>query len=150
MSTPRTVREIMTQDVIYLREEEDLSAIEEGMERLGLRHLPVVDGDKLVGLVSHRDVLRYTLGTLAENRLSRQLDERRKRSSFVADVMTRDVKTVRPETLLADAARVLLKHRFGCLPVTKDDGTLVGIVTEHDFLQLTAQLLDAAGADTGA
>jgi CBS domain-containing protein len=67
------------------------------------------------------------------------------KETFVADVMTRDVRTTRPDMPLADAAEILLKHKFGCLPVTDADGTLIGIVTEHDFLKAMVEMLRSAG-----
>jgi CBS domain-containing protein len=127
MSSATTVSDIMTRRVIYLREEDNLSRIVEGMEHFGLRHLPVLDGDKLVGMISHRDMLKILSST-----------ERREEETFVASVMTRDPIAVAPDTPIAEAARTLLKARFGCLPVVDSDGNVIGIVTEHDFLKVVA------------
>jgi len=113
------------------------------MEVFGLRHVPVVDGDKLVGLVSHRDLLKHTISALHPDAMHRAIDRREKAETFVASIMTRDVESVRPETLLAQAAEQLVDHQFGCLPVTREDGTLVGIVTEADFMHLLVDMLKA-------
>ena len=59
-----TVRDIMTTELVTLREEDNLLSIREGMEALHVRHLPVVDGEKLVGLITHRDILRLTYAEL--------------------------------------------------------------------------------------
>lgn len=137
----RTVKDIMTRRVIVLTEEENLQKLEEGMERFGLRHLPVVDKGKLVGLVSHRDLLRASVSNLDPVR-----DERNwclLANTFVGEIMKRDVTSAKPDTPLAEAARTMVEGKFGCLPVIDDDGTLVGIVTESDFLKLTAELLEA-------
>lgn len=136
---PKVVADIMIRNVITLYEEENLELLMEGMERYGLRHLPVVDGGKLVGLVSHRDLLRAAVSILDPGRQEREA--RYQNTLFVADLMTRDVRTVRPDTPIAEAARLLRENKFGCLPVTEEDGTLVGIVTEADFVALAARLV---------
>jgi CBS domain-containing protein len=55
--------------------------------------------------------------------------------------MTRDVRTVTPDTPLARAAELLVEHKIGCLPVLDADDRLIGIVTESDFVRLAARLL---------
>jgi CBS domain-containing protein len=64
-------------------------------------------------------------------------------NTFVREIMKREVKTAQADTPLAVAARTMVEGKFGCLPVVDDEGTLVGIVTESDFLKLTAELLEA-------
>jgi CBS domain-containing protein len=137
--TPTVVADIMTRNIVTLREEENLLAIEDGMERFELRHLPVVDGDKLVGLITHRDVLRFTHSCLRNKGFDRAIDEKKQEESFVASVMRQNVKTVSPDTPLKQAAKMLVDNRIGCLPVVEQDNTLVGIVTEYDFAKLFAK-----------
>ena len=60
----------------------------------------------------------------------------------IKEIMRTDLRTVGPDDALKDAARILLNHKYGCLPVVKN-GVLVGIITEADFLKLTIQLLEA-------
>ena len=127
MTEAKTVADIMTRRVIFLREEDNLSRIVEGMEHFGLRHLPVLDGDKLVGMITHRDMLKILSAA-----------DRREDTTFVASIMTRDPIAVRPETTIPEAARILLKARFGCLPVVDERRNVIGIVTEHDFLKVLA------------
>jgi CBS domain-containing protein len=55
--------------------------------------------------------------------------------------MTREPTTVRPTTSLVHAARLMLANKFGCLPVCEDDGTLVGIITEADFVRFAADMV---------
>lgn len=137
----QTVGDIMTRQVVAVHEEDNMMTIREGMDAFGMRHVPVIDGGKLVGLLSHRDMLRFTDSQYAMSAVRQSLDERRSEVTFVASVMTRDVQTVRPDTPITTAAQMLLKHKYGCLPVTTDDGTLVGIVTEHDFLKVLVDTL---------
>ncbi len=130
----------MTAKVVYMLEEENLERIGKGMERFKFRHLPVVDAGKLVGIVSQRDYLRASVSDLDPDFALK--NDNLKRNIFVAEIMTRDVVSVRPDTPLLEAAKLLREHRFGCLPVTEADGSLVGIVTDYDFVGLTIALLE--------
>jgi len=78
----------MTPNVLTLREEDNLLNIQNGMNEFGMRHLPVVDGRKPVGLISHRDVLRMTRSSLRDRILDKALDSQKQEKCFVAEVMT--------------------------------------------------------------
>jgi CBS domain-containing membrane protein len=142
MDKPKLVRDIMTREVITLFEEDNLVGVEEGMKRYRFRHLPVADGGKLVGLITQRDLLRIAASDLEPS--SMRKTEHYRQGVFVRDVMQRDLVTVREDTPLADAGLLLWTNKLGCLPVTTDDGTLVGIVTEADFVKLAITLLQQA------
>jgi CBS domain-containing membrane protein len=105
-----------------------------------VRHLPVLRDRKLVGLVTHRDLLAASFSIFAE------VEPAEQRRVFVTvpvvEAMHRDVVTVSVNESVADAARTLLDNKWGCLPVVDDDGNLLGIVTEADFLRLTVRLLE--------
>ena len=138
-SYPRLVRDIMTRSVVTLSEENNVELADQGMKDYRFRHLPVVDGDRLVGLVTDRDVLRASVSTLDEQHAQR--DHAVKRYFFVREIMTTDVLSARPDMLLLDAARLMKDKKLGCLPVVDDRGRLVGIVTECDFVKLSMQFL---------
>ena len=138
-TVPTRVHEIMSRSVAVLRAEENLYAAEQGMKSFNTRHIPVVDGDKLVGLVTQRDLLRASTSALHEDH--DLLDDSLKQSFFVREIMVTTVRTVRPDTTLIDALQLMCGCKLGCLPVTTDDGTLVGIVTRGDFLNVTLGLL---------
>jgi CBS domain-containing membrane protein len=139
-----SVGDFMTRELVTVNEHDDL-ALAEQMLRLGeIRHLPVVRAGKLVGLLTQRDLLRSAA-------------DHAPRTTATADVMTRDPRAVRPSTSLVHAARVMLAHKYGCLPVCEEDGTLVGIITESDFVRFAADVVqdldlvaEAVGSQTRA
>lgn len=135
---PTLVKDIMTSEVTTLKRNEKLTIADDVMQLGRIRHLPVLDddGQEVVGIVSQRDLFR---GALAKA-LGYGQHARRKilDTLLVKDVMTTDVITTRPETPLAEAARVLMERKIGSLPVVKE-GHLVGIITEGDFVALVAR-----------
>jgi CBS domain-containing membrane protein len=135
------IEDIMTRRVFAVGLEDSMETIRDGMETYGVRHIPVVDGGKVVGLLTRTDILGFSESQFRTSRVSRAIDDTRMEETFVAEVMTRDVRSVRPQLPIADAADLLLKHKLGCLPVTEADGTLVGIVTKSDFVKALVDLL---------
>jgi CBS domain-containing membrane protein len=140
--TPKFAADIMSKEVVTLEESETLEFVEESMRVLRFRHMPVMDQGRLVGLISHRDVLRISASTLLPEG-PRQTQYLAKKF-LVRDVMTRNVATVHPDTPLLEVAARMRKGKLGCLPVVEGENTLVGIVTEADFVDLSMRLLRAS------
>jgi CBS domain-containing membrane protein len=137
---PVLVQDLMSTPVISLFAEQTLPLADDIMAFKHLRHLPVIDdGRHVVGLVSHRDLLRAQISSLSG--LTKPQVRARQEDVRVADIMTRDVWTVTPETLASVAGRTLLDHRFGCLPVV-EGWFLVGILTERDFLRFAIKTIE--------
>jgi CBS domain-containing membrane protein len=136
LEVPNTVAEVMTRDVITVEEDDSLANLRESLRTLRFRHLPVTDEDRLVGLVTETDLLGIASSNLLPHHAAqdRDLEERFR----VRDIMARDVVTVRPDTPLQEAARLLLKQRFHCLPVVDEHNVLRGVVTSSDFTKLIA------------
>lgn len=134
-----TVDQLMSDDVITLRESDDLGLAEEVMKLARLRHLPVVNASgELVGLITHRDLLRAQVSSFAQ--LSDEEDRALKRSLLAEQIMNTDVHTIGPSEPALSAALFMRTDKIGCLPVV-DDGKLVGIITEADFLDLAIRAL---------
>lgn len=127
---PHTVADIMTETVIVLQHDEAVGENTDDIDRFRLRQLPVLDGDRLVGLVTHRELLAAVL--------QRRLGDP---APVVGDIMSRDVVTVRRDTPVAEALTLLIDRKAGCLLVVDGDGTLAGIVTEYDGVKLACALL---------
>jgi len=139
MASEMKVRSLMSSDVVTLTEDETLAHAQRCMARGRIRHLPVVRDKRLVGLITHRDLLAASFSIFAEVEANEQ---RRVFSTVpVVEAMHREVVTVSPNLDVAQAARILLENKYGCLPVVDGDGDLLGIVTEADFLRLTVTLL---------
>jgi CBS domain-containing membrane protein len=141
---PTRVRDLMTTKLVTLFAEQAMPLAEEIMRFRHIRHLPVVEpSGKLVGLVSHRDILAANTSSLVG--LSDEQRRARQGSVLVKDIMTKDMWTVTPQTYAEVAAQTLLDHAYGCLPVV-EDGKLVGILTERDFLKVAILHLRANNA----
>jgi CBS domain-containing protein len=131
------VRDVMTAEVTTLQRNDKLTLADDIMGLGRIRHLPVLDENgQMAGIVTQRDLFR---GALAKalgygERAQRQLMD----TLVVKEVMTSDVITTTPDTPLAEAARVLIERKIGCLPVV-EGGRLVGIITEEDFVALAAR-----------
>jgi CBS domain-containing protein len=122
----------MTRKVVSLTSDHSIHLASGVMQLKRIRHLPVTDEGRLVGLVTHRDLLRAQAVLLAEP-YDPKLD--RSMSTPITAVMRTNVWSVRPRTPVLEAARIMLDHKFGCLPVIDDAERLVGIVTEVDFMR---------------
>jgi CBS domain-containing protein/gamma-glutamyl:cysteine ligase YbdK (ATP-grasp superfamily) len=129
----RTVEQIMTTDLFTVHPEDLVDLAASVMDWEHIRHVPVEDTDgQLVGILSHRAVLRLVARGLAKGEM---------KTLSVGDVMQTDPITVTPSVSSLDAMRLMREHRVSCLPVLSED-RLVGIVTEHDFIHVAARLLE--------
>ncbi|WP_319584574.1 CBS domain-containing protein [uncultured Pseudodesulfovibrio sp.] len=134
------VRDLMSSPVFSLRENDSLHSARELMDLQRIRHIPIVTVDNVfTGLITHRDILAATISKLAD--LDPETQKEIDSGIPIHEIMRADITSVTPETSLKDAARFLLNNKYGCLPVVEDGG-LVGIVTEADFLRLTINLMD--------
>lgn len=130
----RAVGQFMVTDLFTVHPDDLVDFAASLMEWEHIRHVPVEDDQgKLVGLVSHRDLLRMVA--------------RGKREGIpVREVMKADPFTVTPETSTTDVIRMMREHQVSCLPVIKDD-RLVGLVTERDLIGVAAQLMENSLAE---
>ncbi|MCC7405431.1 MAG: CBS domain-containing protein [Bdellovibrionales bacterium] len=127
------VKDLMTRDVFTLYEDDNIKFFKDLMKWQRIRHVPVVNQDNVVmGLVTHRDFLKAAISRLAEGEETNQALAYR--NIPVSEVMRRNVTTVHSNTSLAKAAEIMFKQKYGCLPVV-DEGRLVGIITEADFVR---------------
>ncbi len=134
------VGELMTRKPVTITEGSTLAEARGAMERLRIRHLPVLDQDgKFAGLVTHRDILAFTISRLAD--IDTATQDEIDQGIQAGEVMRRGVKTAQPAMTVREAAQIMLDNKYGCLPVL-EDGAVVGILTEADFIKLTIGLID--------
>lgn len=127
------VEEFMTTDLFTVHADEPIELVAKLMDWKRVRHIPVEDEQgTLVGLVSCFDVLRH---------LDRSLNEQPRESIPVSSIMEKDALTVTPETLTLDAIALMRRAKVDCLPVV-EEGRLIGIVSERDFINVAARLLE--------
>ena len=134
----------MSSPVVSVPPESPLQHVIERMEHHRIRHVAVTEAEtgRLLGLISHRDVLRSQEGSLSgtpgddQGDMDRWIEARW--------VMTKEVRTVYPDTSALEAAKTLRSHGYGCVPVI-EDGRLVGMLSEADFVDFAIQALSDPG-----
>lgn len=136
------VRDIMSSPAITVSPDATLPAANALMKEKQIRHLPVLEKGRLVGIVSR--------GDLREASISASINADQYELHFllnkltVGKLMTRKVRTVAPDALVVDAADLMTEHKIAGLPVVGADGAVVGIVTESDLLKMLVRRLRGA------
>jgi CBS domain-containing protein len=123
----------MSTEVITVDLDESLRLAEDIMEMGRIRHLPVMKDDKLVGIVSQRDLFRSSLSTLLRH--DRSDVDLFEESVNMKEIMTDKVVTVSQDLSLKEAAALMLTKKIGCMPVVDEEGRLLGLITETDVLR---------------
>ena len=126
------IADVMTPKPITVTPEVPVSQVFALMNERRIRHVPVVDANgQLLGIVSQRDLLSHAQsGSITTPNWS---------AVTIEEIMRDGVDTVEPECCAAEAARHMLRTKRGSLPVVDAQGTLVGIVTEADFVRLAVR-----------
>jgi CBS domain-containing membrane protein len=134
--TDLRVRDLMTLGVVSVSPEDSVATAYELMLDNRFRHLIVIDRDgDLVGLLTHRDLLRHSLIERAELPLSLQHSVMQR--IRVEEVMTSEVETAEASQPLQEVAMIMFENKYGCLPVV-EGSRVVGILTEADFVRYFA------------
>lgn len=134
------VSDLMTTAVFTLRLDKQVFIAQQIMDWAHIRHVPVVDHRwRVVGLVSHRDILRASVSTVSSK--VAKLEQRQHLSGIsVREIMQSDVRTSSPDASVQEAAGLMLKEKIGCLPIVDVEKQLLGVITEHDMLRLIKHL----------
>jgi acetoin utilization protein AcuB len=131
------VEKWMNRDLVTVESSESFRMAMHLIRQKGIRHLPVVEGKRLVGIVTDRDIRQAAPSgatSLSIHEMHYLLEK-----LTIREIMTKQVVTIRPDQTVEEAALLLLGHRIGGLPVVQE-GELVGIITETDILQAFLQL----------
>ena len=136
------VSKYMTQKLITATPEMSVKQAFLLMRTHRVRHIPVVEGEALVGIISDRDLRRPRWADHLDDWTEYyQIND----SHTVADVMTRTPETVRTSDNVLKAVKIFREHRYGALPVLNKDGDLVGILSAQDLLGALEEFLNKSG-----
>jgi len=127
-------RDLMTPNPVTTTPEASLAEVWGLMRELEIRHVPVIQGGSLVGMLSDRDLGNLDMGRLLAGEGAEGL--RQELATPIVSVMSSDVISVEPETDLSDVVELLIEHKIGALPVVRPDTReVVGIVSYIDVLR---------------
>jgi len=135
------LKEIMTTPVTFVRIDAPFHEVADKITKNGIRHLPVVDEkNKLIGLITERDLFQLQSPRRLEDG-TWYYDPEALDSFILNEVMNKKPFSFRPDNTVAEAILKMIEAQYGCIPITEKDGTLLGILTRTDLLELAAQIL---------
>ncbi|MDR1877822.1 MAG: CBS domain-containing protein [Flavobacteriaceae bacterium] len=133
------VSTIMTKSPVTVNLSDGLAKVNSLFKKLNIRHIPVVSGKKLIGIISQTDIMRLSFGDIysgqeeADNSLFDMLS--------IEQVMVASPKTVKPDDTIRDVAEIFASSTFRALPVVEDND-VVGIVTTTDVIKYLLEQYD--------
>jgi acetoin utilization protein AcuB len=127
------VASVMTEKVFKVTPDDSIGAIREILAKVEFHHLLVVEDDKLVGIVSDRDILKVISPLLNASSMGIETAEVLKQT--VNQIMSKDPITVKKDTPIKEAADLVLNNKISCLPVVSKGGKVDGILSWKDILR---------------
>ena len=133
MKVSEPITHIMTTDVITVNTSNKLSEVRRLMADNSIHHMPVVDGRRLIGIVSYSDILELSYTESVTDPIQRDafLDDR----CTISALMNSDVVTLGNNATLRDAAKALAGGSIHSVPVVDDEGHLIGMITSTDLIR---------------
>ena len=138
MKKNESVTHVMTPSPICVARNESVSTARHLINEKGVHHLPVVEGDKLVGILTSHDLMRVSFGEFG-NQDGRGLDAILDHTYSIPDIMQENPVSIEKSDTIREAARILATGEFHSLPVV-DGNALVGIVTSSDLIRHLLEL----------
>lgn len=126
------VSTIMTKNVVKLNLSDDLTKAESLFKKHHIRHIPVVNSNVIVGMLSYTDLLRISFVDAIDD--DEVIDATVYNMFTVEQVMAKKIVSISPETTIKEAAQILSTKEFHALPVCEDE-LLVGIITTTDLIK---------------
>lgn len=127
------VSTIMTKNVVKVNLSDELTKVESLFKKHKIRHIPVVNGNKILGMLSYTDLLRISFADAVDDDET-EIDVTVYNMFSVEQVMARNLVTVSPDTTIKEVAEILASKEFHALPIVEGD-LLVGIVTTTDLIK---------------
>lgn len=125
------IKDIMTKDLFFLKSNRKISKVEEVMDWFDIRHVLITDeSNKLLGVISQRDLFRTFIGNMTEIDDKKFIDQ-----INVTDLMTKNPYTTTPNVSIRHAAKLMTKNKISCLPVLDRNKKVIGIVTDTDIVR---------------
>jgi acetoin utilization protein AcuB len=139
MASPSSIRlrQIMSPQVVTVSMDDSLRVVRQLFEQHRFHHLLVVDGRRLVGVISDRDLLRHVSPFVGHD-LAERTQDVATLNKRAHQIMTRAPIFARPDATLAQAIGLILEHRISCLPLVDEQSHPLGIVTWRDLLKALA------------
>jgi len=134
------ISQIMTTDVVTLTRKDDLVTAEETFKKNRIRHIPIVSGTSVLGILSYTDLMRISFADAIDED-EHEVDTMVYNMFTIEQVMVKDVISVPPTATVKEVAQFLAQKEFHALPVV-DEGTLVGIVTTTDLIRYLLELYE--------
>ncbi|WP_426483400.1 CBS domain-containing protein [Flavobacterium sp. 2] len=139
MKKREPISHIMTKTVVTANEKDDLKTVVEKLKKNTIRHIPIVKGKEVVGIISRTDINRLTFGALFEGQEG--ADEAILDMLNISQIMTSKPRTVSSDMVIKDLAEIFAKEDFHALPVVDHD-ELKGIVTTTDVIKYLLEQYD--------
>jgi acetoin utilization protein AcuB len=130
----------MQRRIFTIQHDETVEMAQTKMVVNNIRHLPVMDGDRLVGIISDRDIRGVLIPQRGNGGKKNNQTFYLPRDVKVEEAMSADPRWVKPGSDIEEAARLLVTHKIGCLPVV-DRGDVVGIITDTDILLVFCEIM---------
>jgi CBS domain-containing protein len=133
MKRREPVSKIMTANVLTVNVNDDLHEVVELWKKKKIRHVPVLEGKEIVGIISKTDINRLTFSSLFDNQEG--ADEAILTMLSIPQVMTHKPRVVNSDQVIKDVAEIFSQEEYHALPVTDAQGELTGIVTTTDVIR---------------
>lgn len=132
------ISQIMTTDVVTLTKMDDLVTAEDTFKRNRIRHIPIVEGKTILGILSYTDLMRISFADAIDED-EQEVDTMVYNMFSIEQVMVKNVVKVSPKDTVKEVAQLLAQKEFHALPVVEND-ELVGIVTTTDLIRYLIEL----------
>ncbi len=133
MKRREPISKIMTENVLTVTVNDELHDVVDLLQKKKIRHIPVLDGKEIAGIISRTDINRLTFSSLFDNQDG--ADEAVLEMLSIPQVMTHKPRIVKSEQLIKEVAEIFAEEEYHALPVTDTEDNLVGIVTTTDVIR---------------
>ncbi|MFK7773688.1 MAG: HPP family protein [Saprospiraceae bacterium] len=142
MNIQAPISSIMSTDLMVVQSEDKVVIVKDIMEVNGIHHVPVVNFNKLVGMISKSDLLHFLKG-MNYNSYQDLMNDVRLKNYTAGEIMTGDLECLEPKDTIEKAIILFQKNRFHSIPIIEKDNSLVGILTTFDIINMIVEKVDA-------